>query len=128
MSVTVTEMPVWTYEGATAHYTLDGWTQKHGGEETGLREILTSSRLNSQWVAEPAKNTSVLALNPELFCKWKTPFLFLLFVRLHPGHMDVPRLGAESEPQLPVYTTATATGRSKLPLQPTPQLITMPDP
>lgn len=83
MSVTVTEMPVWTYEGATAHYTLDGWTQKHGGEETGLKEILTSSRLNSQWVAEPAKNTSVLALNPELFCKWKTPFLFLLFVRLH---------------------------------------------
>ena len=29
--------------------------------------------------------------------------------RLHPQHMEVPRLGVEFELQLPAYTTATAT-------------------
>ena len=34
-------------------------------------------------------------------------FLFgLSFLRLHPGHMEVPRLGIQSELQLPTYTTA----------------------
>ena len=28
---------------------------------------------------------------------------------LHPQHMDIPRLGVESELQLPAYATATAT-------------------
>ena len=37
-----------------------------------------------------------------LFC------LFACFIRLHLRHMEVPRLGVESELQLPVYTTATA--------------------
>ena len=37
-------------------------------------------------------------------------FLFLFFfLGLHLRHMDVPRLGVESELQLPAYTTATAT-------------------
>ena len=36
-------------------------------------------------------------------------FFFLVFLRLHPQHMEVPRLGAESELQPLVYTTATAT-------------------
>ena len=35
--------------------------------------------------------------------------LFCFFLSLHPWHMEVPRLGVESEPQLPAYTTATAT-------------------
>ena len=35
-------------------------------------------------------------------------FFFLLGLRL--WHMEVPRLGDESELQLPAYTTATATG------------------
>ena len=36
-------------------------------------------------------------------------FLFFLFffLGLHPKHMEVPRLGAESELQLLAYTTAT---------------------
>ena len=33
----------------------------------------------------------------------------LLFLGLHQRHMEVPRLGVESELQLPSYTTATAT-------------------
>ena len=35
--------------------------------------------------------------------------LFLCFLGPHLLHMDVPRLGVESELQLPVYTPATAT-------------------
>ena len=35
-------------------------------------------------------------------------FIFV-FLGPHPKHMDVPRLGVESEPQLPAYTTAAAT-------------------
>ena len=33
--------------------------------------------------------------------------IILLFLRLHMWHMEVPRLGVESELQLPAYTTAT---------------------
>ena len=35
-------------------------------------------------------------------------FFFLPFLGLHLCHVEVPRLGVESEPQLPAYTTATA--------------------
>ena len=37
-----------------------------------------------------------------------TSFLFV-FLGLHSWHMEVPRLGVESELQLPAYTTAIAT-------------------
>ena len=33
---------------------------------------------------------------------------FFFFLRLHLQHLEVPRLGAESELQLPAYSTATA--------------------
>ena len=33
---------------------------------------------------------------------------FFAFLRSHPRHMEVPRLGVKSELQLPAYTTATA--------------------
>ena len=36
-------------------------------------------------------------------------FFFLVFLGLHPRHMEVPRLGVKSELQLPAYNTATAT-------------------
>jgi len=49
-------------------------------------------------------------------------FLFLIFLGLHPQHMEVPRLGVQSELQLPAYatTTATANAGSEPHLQPTP--------
>ena len=34
---------------------------------------------------------------------------FFCFLGLHPQHMEVPRLGVESELHLPAYATATAT-------------------
>ena len=34
---------------------------------------------------------------------------FMVFLELHPWHMEIIRLGIESELQLPAYTTATAT-------------------
>ena len=33
---------------------------------------------------------------------------FFFFLALHPRHMEVPRLGVQSELQLPAYATATA--------------------
>ena len=36
-------------------------------------------------------------------------FLLFVFLGLHPQHMEVPRLGVQSELQLSAYTTATAT-------------------
>ena len=33
----------------------------------------------------------------------------LVFLGVHPQHMEVPRLGVESDLELPAYTTATAT-------------------
>ena len=36
-------------------------------------------------------------------------FFFFGFLGPHPRHMEVPRLGVESELQLLVYTTTTAT-------------------
>ena len=38
-----------------------------------------------------------------------TKGFFFLLLRLHPQHMEVPRLGIESELQLPAYITAMAT-------------------
>ena len=35
--------------------------------------------------------------------------IFFFFLGSHLQHMEVPGLGVESEPQLPAYTTATAT-------------------
>ena len=35
-------------------------------------------------------------------------FFFLVFLGLHPWHIEVPRLGIELELQLPDYTTVTA--------------------
>ena len=34
--------------------------------------------------------------------------LFFFFLGLHSWHVEIPRLGVESELQLPAYTTATA--------------------
>ena len=42
-----------------------------------------------------------------LFCFFC--FLFFYFLGLHLRHMEVSRLGVESEPQLPAYATAPAT-------------------
>ena len=36
-------------------------------------------------------------------------FFNFVFIRATPTHMEVPRLGVESELQLPTYTTAIAT-------------------
>ena len=39
----------------------------------------------------------------------KKIFFFLVFLRPHLQHIGVPSLGVKSEPQLPAYTTTTAT-------------------
>ena len=54
-------------------------------------------------------NSMIIKLN-DYFSSFKSHWsLFLsLFLRLHPWHMEVLRLGVKSELQLPAYTTATA--------------------
>ena len=60
---------------------------------------------------------SAAAQIPSCFC--------FCFLGPHLWHMEVPRLGVESELQLPAYATATATGD---PSYTTPQLTAVPDP
>ena len=57
-------------------------------------------------------------------------FFFLsFFLGPHLWHLEIPRLGVESELQLPACTTATARpGPSEPRLQPTPQLVVTLDP
>ena len=50
------------------------------------------------------------------------------FLGPHPQHMEVPRLGVQLELQLLAYATSTATQDPEPHLQPTPQLMAMPDP
>ena len=49
--------------------------------------------------------------NPGVWCRWHLLclYVFPLCFCLSKQHMEVPRLGVESELQLPAYTTATAT-------------------
>ena len=66
---------------------------------------------NSQ-EALPGINPPVLpqgiwvALN---WCPFAGHFFFFFFSGPHPQHMEIPRLGVESEPQLLAYTTVSAT-------------------
>ena len=55
-------------------------------------------------------------------------FFFFVFLGAHLWHMEVPRLGVESELELPAYTTVTATQDPSPHLRPTPQLTATPDP
>ena len=41
-------------------------------------------------------------------CELSLFFFFPVFLGLHQGHMEVPRLGIELALQLPIYSTATA--------------------
>ena len=52
-------------------------------------------------------------------------FLIFAFLRPHPRHMDIPRLGVQSELQLSACTTAMG---SEPCLRPTPQLTATQDP
>ena len=63
----------------------------------------------------------------QLLFFWLFWFAFF-FLRPHLQHMEVPRLGVESELQLQVHTAAHSNAGSKRHLQPMPQLEAMPDP
>ena len=66
----------------------------------------------------------VMTLNSNMKNIWSYESFFSCFLELHLWHMEVPRLGAESEPQL-LATTSHA--RSKLLLQLVVQLMAMLD-
>ena len=56
----------------------------------------------------------IIFFEPLIFCelkenKYTTSIFFFFLFMAEPGAYEVPRLGIESELQLPAYTTATAT-------------------
>ena len=55
-------------------------------------------------------------------------FFSFVFLGPHPRHLEVPRLGVQSELRLPGLHHRHSNARSKLCLQPTPHLTAMPDP
>ena len=60
-----------------------------------------------QWFLGPDENRGLTGkVDQESFRRWCK---FFCVWGAHLWHMEVPRLGVESELQLPVYTTATAT-------------------
>ena len=67
---------------------------------TSLTTHLTCSLLHSFKGSKPSL----------LLCIWYILFFFFTFSVLHLRHMEVPRIGVESELQLPAYTTATGRG------------------
>ena len=54
-------------------------------------------------------------------------FSLFVFLGLYPWHMEVPRLEVESELQ-PLASVSHSNAESEPRLQPTPQLMAMPDP
>ena len=52
----------------------------------------------------------------------------MLFLGMHLQHMEIPRLGVESELQLPAYTNSHSNTGSEPHLWPTSQLTAMLDP
>ena len=86
-------------------------TKKHweGPERLMTRGPLTISFLPTHTTPQPPPpSQKPLALTTIL--TYSLLFiLFFFFLGPHLQHIDVPRLGVESELQLPTYTTATAT-------------------
>ena len=62
-------------------------------------------------------------VNQVFFCF----FFFFFFLGPHPQHMEFPRLGVESDLQLPAYATSHSNWGSEPHLRPTPQLMATPD-
>ena len=82
-----------------------GCSQKGAGDPRDIALHQVSGRflcagsqqqLRPGWEACPVRDLSLF-------------FFFFAFLGPYPQHMEVPRLGVESELLLPAYTTATAT-------------------
>jgi len=68
-------------------------------------ETSVSTTLSNSWFCTDA----LYVIPPPLIHQILFFFSSFCFSRLHPPHVEVPRLGVESELQLPAYTRATAT-------------------
>ena len=87
------------------------------GTSSGARHTVKPNKLKCQSLEQGkvyrrAKQRELVAhaqktLNPSK--GFNKAFFVCVFLGLHQKHMEVPRLLAESELQLPVYATATAT-------------------
>ena len=75
-------------------------------KQAALSVVVKQFSFRTLFIKEVIHSSECLHILTQSFCL----FVFLFcFLGSHLRHMEVPRLGVESELQLPVYTTATAT-------------------
>ena len=80
------------------HPTLATWDETRGAFPTGGQVASQGGQELAGWEVERDTHFFFFFFN-----------FFLVLLGPHLQHMEVPRLGVNSEPQLPAYTTATAT-------------------
>ena len=88
------------------------WVHPHQGRVFGQKEGSTDTRCHADGpqTCDPEQGRpDTLATGCVRHFIFIFIYLFFVFSGPHPWHMEVPRLGGESELQLPAYTTATAT-------------------
>ena len=74
-----------------------------------MRRKITYSTLSYDFCPFYPKNATWVCAGLYIFPPSVSFLFFSCFLGMHLWHVEVPRLGAESELQLPAYTTATAT-------------------
>ena len=87
------------------------WINDHGKQETEpeLQEQRSPHLPQQRGPAFPSERPCLgLEAVPHLICLGPSRLHFSFFLGPHLQHMEVPRLGIESELQLPAYTTATS--------------------
>ena len=67
------------------------------------------SRDGARLLPKQSRDKSILQRRKQRLREVKLIFFSAFFLGLHPLHLEVPRLGVESELQLPAYARATAT-------------------
>ena len=96
----------------------------------GFTETLLHIHSESGWTWPLTRASRLIIRKGGIHCIFVYLFIYpSIFLGPHPWHMEVPRLGVQSELLLPAYArTNHSNVGSELCLQPTPQLMAMPDP
>ena len=96
--------------GVKSELELPAYTTAHGNARPLTHGAGPGIETTSSWILVRFVTTE--AQRELLYRAYFILFYFILFFGFlgpHLRHMEVPRLGVESELQLPAYTTATAT-------------------
>ena len=77
--------------------------------QRGVHQLLMLERDVGAWWGGGQELYHFLVISTFFLLSFFFFFFFLFFLGPHLRYVFIPRLGVESEPQLPAYTTATAT-------------------